>query len=389
VKTITLKKNEDHRIVGGHLWVFSNEIGSIDGQPEAGDIAVLRNHAGKFLGKGFYHPHSLIAFRLLTRIEEEIDFHFFRKRIESALALRRQVYPGSETFRLVNGESDFLPGLIIDRYEEYISLQTFSFGMDQRSTLICDVIESLFHPRGIVERNEMPLRTLESLPQRKGVLRGTCDPVIVTEHEINYSVDLLEGQKTGLFLDQRENRHAIRRYAAGSRVLDCCCNDGGFALNAAVAGARETVGIDVSEPAVQRASSNASLNDLSDRVRFIAADMFAYLSDALSANERFDVINLDPPSFAKNKKSVAQAKRGYKELHASALGILNPGGILATASCSHHINDETFLSIIDSCARSAGRRILLLEWHGAAPDHPVLPAMQETRYLKFGIFRVE
>ncbi len=389
MKTITLKKNEDHRITGGHLWVFSNEIAKIDGEPVAGDIAILRNHAGKSLGAGFYNPHSLIAFSLLTRVEEEIDFHFFRKRMESALALRHQVYAGSETFRLVNGESDFLPGLIIDKYEGYLSIQTFSFGMDKRLTLICDVAESLVHPKGIVERNEMPLRALESLPERNGILRGTCDPVIVTEHELKYTVDLLEGQKTGLFLDQRENRYAIRRYAPGARVLDCCCNDGGFALNAAAAGARESVGIDVSESAVRRASANASLNNLTTRVRFLTADMFAYLNDAQSANERFDLINLDPPSFAKNKKSVTQAKRGYKELHTAALRLLNPGGILATSSCSHHITDETFLSIIDTCARSADRRMVLLEWHGAAPDHPVLPAMPESRYLKFGIFRVE
>lgn len=388
-KIIKLKKHEDRRIVSGHLWVFSNEILKIDGEPEAGDIVELCNHSGKVLGRGLYNPHSLIAFRLLTRGEEEIDFHFFRKRIESALALRKRIYPGAEAFRVVHGESDFLPGLIIEKYGRDICLQTFSFGMDRRLTLICDVIESLFNPGAIVERNETPIRALEMLPQQKGILRGSCEPIVITEYNIKYAVDLLAGQKTGMFLDQRENRYALRRYVQGSRVLDCCCNDGAFALNAAAGGAEETIGIDVSEPAVQRASGNATLNNLTKQVRFMAADMFSYLNEGVARNEQFDVINLDPPSFAKSKKSVAKARRGYKELHAAALRILKPGGILATASCAHHIDDGTFLSIIHSCAISARRNLSLLEWHGAAPDHPVLPAMPETHYLKFGIFRVE
>ena len=388
-KNVKLKKHEEHRIADGHLWVFSNEISAINGAPEAGDIVDLQDHAGKFLGKGFYNPHSLIAFRLLTGDDEEIDFHFFRKRIESALALRKKIYAGGDTFRLVHGESDFLPGLIADRYSHYICIQTFSFGMDKRTTLICDVIDSLLHPKGIIERNETPLRSLEKLVQQKGILRGACEPVVITEHDLRYTVDLLGGQKTGLFLDQRENRYALRRYADGARVLDCCCNDGGFALNAGVAGAQECLGVDISGPAVQRATGNAALNNLSNQVRFIEADMFTFLGEAATANEQFDVVNLDPPSFAKSRKTVSQAKRGYKELHTAALRILKPGGILATASCSHHIESETFLSIIQSCALAAHRRLSLLEWHGAAPDHPVLPAMPETHYLKFGIFRVE
>ena len=386
-KIITLKKNEDRRITNGHLWAFSNEIGKIEGEMQAGDIVEIRNHAGKSLGIGFYNPHSLIAFRLLSRQHEEIDFQFFRKRIESALALRRKLYPNSETFRLVHGEGDFLPGLIIDKYNDHISIQTFSYGMDRRLTLICDVLESILQPKGIYERNEAQIRLLEGLDQKKGVLRGTVDESTISEYGLKFSVDLVEGQKTGFFLDQRENRRAIRRYCRGARVLDCFCNDGGFGIHAAFADAQEIIGIDISETAVERANENAKLNGL-ERVHFLAGDAFEYLKHTLETKQKFDMIVLDPPSFAKNKRTVLNAKRGYREIHEKAFSLLHEGGILATASCSHHIYEATFLEIINDAARTTGRTIQLLEWHGAAPDHPVLPAMPETRYLKFGIFRV-
>jgi len=387
-KVITLKKNEDHRIVNGHLWAFSNEIARIEGEPQIGDIVQLRNHASHILGLGIFNPNSLIAVRLMTREEEEIDFHFFRRKIETALSLRRKLFPDSETFRLIHGEADFLPGLIIDKYNDCLSLQTLSYGMDKRLTLICDVLESLLHPKGIIERNETAIRLLEGLELRKGVLRGAIEPVTITEHGLQYELDLLEGQKTGFFLDQRENRKAIRRYAKGGTVLDCFCNDGGFALNAVHGEARNVTAVDISEPAIARATKNAGINRLEGRQQFIAADVFTFLKDSVGRNETYDLIVLDPPSFTKNKKTVRQGIRGYKEIHEHAFKLLNPGGILATASCSHHIFDDTFLQIVSDSARSAGRAINLLEWHGAAPDHPVLPAMPETRYLKFAIFHV-
>lgn len=387
--SITLKKNEDRRILKGHLWVFSNEIKSIEETPQAGDIVELRNHAGVFLGKGVYNPNSLIAVRLLSRNRDEpIDFQFFKQRIESALQIRQLMYPKGDTYRVVHGEADFLPGLIIDKYDDLLSLQTFSFGMDRRMTLLCDVLESLLHPRSIIERNETMFRQLEGLQQKKGLLRGTEHRTTIHENTIAYEVDLLEGQKTGFFLDQRENRRAFRRYVRGMRVLDCFCNDGGFSLNAASAGAREAVGIDSSESAVHNATRNAQLNKLEKVANFVCGDVFDFLKSAAARGEQFDVINLDPPSFAKNKRTVIKAKRGYSELHSLAFSVLRPNGILSTASCSHHIFEETFLDIINSSARKSHREISLLEWHGAAPDHPVLPAMPETRYLKYGIFRV-
>ncbi|MBI1804762.1 MAG: class I SAM-dependent rRNA methyltransferase [Ignavibacteria bacterium] len=387
-KIVTLKKNEDKRIQNGHLWAFSNEIETIDGEPQVGDIVHLHNHAGQFLGLGLFNPNSLIAIRLLSREEEKIDFQFFHRRIETALALRRKLYPNAETFRLVHGEADFLPGLIIDKYNEFLSIQTFSYGMDKRLTLMCDVVESLLHPKGIVERNEALIRTLEGLDQHKGVIRGAIEPVTISEYGIKYQIDLLEGQKTGFFLDQRENRKAIRRYAKGGRVLDCFCNDGGFALNAAYSDATDVVAIDISAPTVERASQNAAANHLDAKTHFIARDAFLFLKEAVEKKERYDLVILDPPSFAKNKKTVLKAIRGYKEIHQYAFQLLSAGGILATASCSHHIFEETFLEIIAASARLSGRTVNLLEWHGAAPDHPVLPAMPETRYLKFGVFHV-
>jgi 23S rRNA (cytosine1962-C5)-methyltransferase len=387
-KIVILKKNEDRRIQTGHLWVFSNEIEKTDGDPQAGDIVELRNHVRHFLGSGLYNPHSLIAVRLLARQpDEQVDFQFFHKRIEAALHLRKKLYPNAETFRLVHGESDFLPGLIVDKYNEYLSIQTFSLGMDKRLTLICDVLESILHPKGIIERNDVIIRMLEGLEQRKGIIRGTVGPTIISEYGIKYRIDLLEGQKTGYFLDQRENRKAIRRYAHGGRVLDCFCNLGGFSLNAAYGEAREVIGIDVSDTAIKLAEQNGKLNGLN--ARFEVGDVFEYLQEAVGANQKFDLIILDPPSFAKNRKSVRRAKRGYKEINEQTFRLLNAGGILATASCSHHVFEETFLEIITESARAAGRNINQLEWRGAAPDHPVLPAMPETRYLKFGIFQVE
>lgn len=385
-KQIILKKNEDHRVVAGHPWVFSNEVQEIKGAPTIGDIVELRATSGLSLGIGLYNPHSLITFRMLSQTVEEIGYEFFHRRIQAAFDLRKVLYPNSETFRLVHGESDFLPGLVIDKFNEYLSIQTFAYGMDTRLPMICDALESLLHPSGIVERNESSLRTLERLELKKGILRGTSAPTIISEHDLHYNVDPLEGQKTGFFLDQRENRFAIRRFVESASVLDCFCNDGGFALNAAAAGALSVIGIDISGEAVSRARHNAQINSL-DTVQFEQHDVFDKLESYASSNTQFDVIVLDPPSFAKNRKTVPAAKRGYKDLHTRAFRVLRKGGILLSASCSHHIEPDVFLSLIDESARKAGRSLQLLEWRGAAPDHPTLPAVRETQYLKFGVFR--
>ncbi|RCK77667.1 MAG: LSU m5C1962 methyltransferase RlmI [Ignavibacteriae bacterium] len=387
-KIIKLKKGEDKRIKNGHLWVFSNEIQQIQGEPSTGDIVELRTYSGEYLGKGFYNAHSLITFRLLTRIEEEIDFQFYKNKIEQALELRKRIYPEYRSYRVVYGESDFLPGLIIDKYNDYLSVQVYSSGIDKHLTLICDVIESIFKPKGIIERSESPLRELEGLKPKKGILRGKIEKIMIKENNLNFYVDLIEGQKTGFYFDQRENRFAIRRYSEGARVLDCFCNDGGFALNAASAGASEVIGVDISDSSIQRAVYNSEINNFSNKCKFIKADVFEFLNEAEIKKEKYDLIVLDPPSFTKSKKNISTAKVGYRNINTRAMKLLKPNGILATASCSHHIDDEMFLDIIQSSAKNAKRTLRLLEFHGAAPDHPILISMPETKYLKFGIFEV-
>jgi 23S rRNA (cytosine1962-C5)-methyltransferase len=387
-KNIVLKKNEEHRIQAGHQWVFSNEIQTINGAPKSGDIVEIVRHDMKRLGIGFYNSHSLIAVRFLSAEDEEIDFKFFERRILSALSLRKKLYPRTATFRLVHGESDFLSGLIVDKYNEYLSVQTFSAGMDSRLTLICDVLVSIFSPRGIVERNESPLRALEELPARKGILRGTVEPTIIELHDLKFRVDLLEGQKTGFFLDQRENRAALRPFSKDAEVLDCFCNEGGFGIYAAHFGARGVKGVDSSEYAVEKSKVNATLNNVPSAT-FHCADVFETLAATNGEKKEYDLVVLDPPSFTKNRKTVTTAVKGYKELNTSALKIIRPGGTLATASCSHHIEEETFLNIINDSAVKSGRKVRLLHFGGAAPDHPTLPAMPETKYLKFALLSVE
>jgi len=387
-KLIKLKKGEEKRILSGHLWVFSNEIKEIQGNPQVGDIVNLYKYTGEFIGKGFYNPNSLIIFRLLTLYDEDIDFNFFKKKIENALGLRKKIFPNSNTYRVVNGESDFLPGLIIDKYDKHLVIQTYSYGMDCRLTLICNVLESLFNPNGIIQRDESQLRKLEGLTNKSKLLSGNYDKPIISLHEIDYQVDLIGGQKTGLFLDQRENHFVIRRYAKDTKVLDCFCNDGGFSLNAAIAGCKSVVAVDLSESAINRAKKNTEINKLNDKINFVIEDVFKFLKIKIDENEKFDLVILDPPSFTKTKKNVPTAKKGYIEINMGALMMINSGGFLATASCSHHIDDTTFLELINKSAYLANKIIRLLEWKSASPDHPILPSMPETKYLKFGIFEV-
>jgi 23S rRNA (cytosine1962-C5)-methyltransferase len=384
---IILKKNEEHRLAAGHLWIFSNEVASVRGTPESGSVVELLRADEKFLGIGFFNPHSLIAFRLLSTDREEITPRFFEKRIQRADALRQRFSPNATAYRMVYGESDFLPGLTIDRYNEYLSLQILSAGMETHLNVICDVLEDMFHPKAIVARNDVGARTLEQLPLEKKVLRGTVEKTIISEDDVKFSVDVLNGQKTGFFLDQRENRKAARRYVAGARVLDCFCNEGGFSVHAAKAGAKEIISVDSSEQALAHAATNTHLNQV-ENVSFVAGDAFDILQKFDTGNERFDVVILDPPSFTKSKKTIATALKGYKEIHMRAFGLIKPGGFLITASCSHHITEEAFLDVIQQSALKRNRKIQMLEFRGAGPDHPNHPAMPETRYLKFAIFSV-
>ena len=324
----------------------------------------------------------------MTWNDEEITPLLFAQRISSALSLRQRLYPESETYRLIHGESDFLPGLIIDRFNDLFSIQTLSAGVDMRLDIITQSIIELFRPTAIIEKNDSSLRTLEGLPARSGFLYGSGSSTTIDIDGIKFTIDVLEGQKTGFFLDQRENRKTIRKYTKGTTVLDCFCNDGGFALNAAAGGASNIEGVDSSDSAITRARTNVGNNGFESRCTFRVDDVFETLRNAVDQHRSFDTIVLDPPSFTKSRKTVNTAKRGYAEINTMAMKILPQGGVLATASCSHHITEETFLDILKESATSAGRQLQLLEWHGAAPDHPVLPIMPETLYLKFGVFRI-
>ena len=384
---IVLRKKEDRRLRGGHPWVFSNEIRETRGSPGTGDVVAVLDAGGHLLGIGFYHPHSLIAVRLLARSEEDIDGDFFRRRIAAALETRARLYPGETAYRLVHGESDFLPGLVVDRYNDLLVVQTTSSGMDRNLPAVYSILEELLHPEAIIERNESPLRDLEGLPQRKGFVSGTKHTTEIRIHGVTYLVDALEGQKTGFFLDQRDNRKAVAALTGGLAVLDCFCNEGGFALSAAQAGAATVTGVDASERAVERARANALRNGLRG-CGFEAADAFDFLKSLRAAGASFDLIVLDPPSFTRNRKTVPQARQGYLDLHRSALALLRRPGFLCTASCSYHLTAETFLEVIERACQDAERPVQLLEWRGASADHPVLPAVPETHYLKFGIFRI-
>ena len=387
---VVLRRREEKRILTGHAWVFSNEIDKIEGEPPAGSVVAVTRADGKLVGYGLFNPKSLIAVRIFSRRAPAIDAAFLGERLRKARDLRERLYPGADGYRLVHGESDGLPGLVVDRYGDALSIQTLSLGMDLLKERICDGLQELLHPVAIVERNESALREYEGLPRLGGLLRGTLpEPVRIHESDVLFEIDLLHGHKTGFYYDQRENRMALRRFAPGTRVLDVYCHDGAFALHAARAGAREVTGIDVAEEALGRARRNAELNGLDGICRFEAADAPEALRLLHDAGERFDLIILDPPSFTRSKKAVAAARRGYVDVNRRAIRILSRGGILATASCSHHITDETFLECVQEASIGVDRSLRLLEWRSQAPDHPVLPAMTETRYLKFAILQVD
>lgn len=387
---IRLKPREERRILGGHAWVFSNEIDRIEGSAAAGSAVAVARSDGRLVGYGFWNPKSLIAARIYSRREPEFGRAQIAERIGRAAALRERLYPGSDAFRLVHGESDGLPGLVIDRYGRTFCLQTHCLGIDLLKETVADAIGDLFGAVSIVERNESHLRVLEGLPLTSGLMRGDPPGVVtIREGDLSFEIEPLGGHKTGFYYDQRENRLAARRFAPGARVLDAYCHTGAFALHLARAGAREAIGIDVSAEAVRAARRNAEINGLSEACRFETGDAAEAMAAMRDAGERFDLIVLDPPSFTRSKKNVPAAKRAYTDVNRRALRLLARGGILVTASCSHHITDETFLDSVREAAVSVDRTPRLLEWRSQAPDHPVLPAMPETRYLKLAILQVD
>jgi 23S rRNA (cytosine1962-C5)-methyltransferase len=390
MKSIILKSKSGKRFKQGHPWIFSNELEKPSDRPGAGDIVALRQQDGTFLAYGFYHPHSLIAFRALTGNEQEPDQQLFSELLEQAIQLRNKVYPDANARRLVHSESDGLPGLIVDQFDNVLSVQVNSAGMESNLDLILNLLSKKLSPAVIVTRNDSSLRKLEGLPQFTGVWQSDEKDVraLIAEYDINYEVDVIHGQKTGFFIDQRENRYAFRRFIEqGDRVLDAFCNDGGFALNAVVAGAAHVDAVDISESALVRAEKNADINQLSDRIRFNKADVMKWLP-GLKPEQLYDVVNIDPPAFASNRKSIPIARKAYRKLHGSAMQVLKAGGILSTACCSHHISEADFLDSIQQAAVRNGRQCQILFRGGSPADHPVLLAMPESGYLKFHVLRV-
>jgi 23S rRNA (cytosine1962-C5)-methyltransferase len=387
MKTIKLKQKEERRILRGHPWVFSNEFERPATIFEPGDIVDVLDFSSRFVGRGYINPHSLIAVRILTRKQEEIDGEFLRRRIAAARALRMDLGFG-ESFRAVFSEGDGLPGLIVDKYADTLVIQSSTAGIDR---LLNDTVAALkeeYAPRTIILRNDVASRELEGLSQEKRVIEGALSgPVTIDESGISYKVDVLEGQKTGFFFDQRENRLAFKSYVQGRRMLDCFCYVGAWSLTAAKAGAAEVIGLDSSEKAISLARENAALNSL--KAEFKTADVFDELRAFEKQRERFGCIVLDPPAFVKSRSKVREALKGYKEINLRAVKLLEPGGVLVTCSCSHHIDQELFREMLIDAVFSAGRHARLLEMRSQARDHPMLLAARETQYLKCAILMIE
>lgn len=386
IPLIRLKRKEENRVLAGHLWVFSNEIERIDGQPRTGDVVEVKSARSEQIGFGFYNPRTLIAVRLFSKQFIEPDRSFFVDRLHSALDLRNRLFT-VPFYRLIYGESDFLPGLIVDRFDSLFSVSIYSAAMESRKDLIYGALKELFSPTAVYERNESGTRELEGLPVLKSVVYGDEQTVEYDEEGVTYRINPFRGQKTGFYFDQRLNRIFSRRFGRGAEVLDLFSNEGGFGLNLGHAGAERVVAVDSSDSAVKAAGGNAELNGLNNFTAE-ASDVHSYLEKMISDGRTFDVVVCDPPNFTKNRKSVMTAKAGYRRLHENIFKVLKPHGILLTASCSHHIFRQTFEDIVSISARGSGRTIQLLYRAGASPDHPVLPGMPETEYLKFDAFCV-
>jgi 23S rRNA (cytosine1962-C5)-methyltransferase len=385
---VTLKRGADKQLQKGYPWVFANQIYATSGDPTSGDVVEIVSGEGKVYGLGLYHESSLIAIRFLTRDpEQSIDADFFRKRLERALSIRNAAFGDSDSYRVVFSESDGMPGTIIDRYGDVFTWTCISYGMEQRREEILDQLAFLVGPRAVVERNDNSLREKDGLPQGRGVIRGEVDsPITIDEYGLRFQVDVLEGPKTGFFMDQRLHRLAVRRMARDRRVLDVFCADGGFGLNAAHGGARSVHFMDVSDGALERVASNARLNGLTRDVTTEQADALDRLGDMAGDTGQYDMIILDPPAFAKSRKQVEGAIKAYQRININAMQMLPPGGILATASCSQAVAEADFLKIIRYAAKKTGTRLRLLHRGSQPPDHPVLDAMPETHYLKFYLF---
>ncbi len=383
-----LRKKIAPRIANGHPWVYGNEVEKIEGDVVAGDIVDVYYSAEKYAGRGYINPQSQILVRLLTRKQETIDEAFFHQKIAKAWAYRQKL-GYTENCRLVFGEADELPALIIDKFNEYFVIQTLSLGMDRWKDAIVRSLETIFSPKGIYERNDVPVRQLEGLPLQKGFLSAAFDTNIqIVENGLKFLVDLENGQKTGYFLDQQDNRRAIQNIVKGADVLGAFTYTGTFEIHAAAYGAKSVLGLDISENAVAQANKNAALNGLDSICKFEAMNAFDVLKQWGKDGRKYDVVMLDPPAFTKSRESIGKAITGYKEINLRGMKLLRNGGFLVTSSCTNLVNPEMFLSAIDQAAKDARKRIRQVVFQAQSSDHPIIWGMENTNYLKFLIVEV-
>ncbi len=383
---VYLKKNEERRIAAGHSWVYANEVARIEGKDKNGSLAEVYSNDGRFLGKGYINHASKILVRIFIRGNETDDKNFFLARISSAWEYRKKL-GYANCCRAVFAEADGLPALIVDKYGDYLSVQFLSLGMDMRKQLICDCLTEVFAPKGIFERSDVALRKKEGLDEVKGTLYGEVpDEVEIEENGLKMLVDIKNGQKTGYFLDQKENRFAARRYAAGGDVLDCFCNSGGFSVNCATT-ARSVTACDISESALKSVRKNAAINNL-DNIQTVCGDAFTLLRTFRKEGKKFDLVILDPPAFCKSAAEVQDAYRGYKDINIQGMKLVKEGGFLITCSCSHYMTAALFERMLKEAAKESGRTVRTAEIKTQAPDHPSLLCEDETHYLKFYVLNI-
>ena len=392
--TVILKKGEGRTLKAGGLWVFDNEIAKIDGEFENGDIVAVLDFDGYFMGYGFINTKSKITVRLLTRKKDDVvDEKFIEKRVRDAWNYRKDTIDTSSC-RIIFGEADFLPGIVVDKFSDVLVVESLALGIDKLKPVILDCLKKVLDEdhitvRGVYERSDAKVRQNEGMERYKGFIGREFDTKVeIVENGVHYYVDVRDGQKTGFFLDQKNNRKSVQRIVKDKTVLDCFTHTGSFALNAGYAGAKEVLGVDASDLAVEQARENAQLNNLQDRVKFMTADVFDLLPKLEEEGKKYDVVILDPPAFTKSRSSIKNAVKGYREINLRGLKLVKDRGYLVTCSCSHFMDPELFAKTIKEAAHGAHKRLRQVEFRTQAPDHPILWAADESYYLKFYIFQV-
>ena len=391
---VTLKKGEGRALKQGGPWIYDNEVASIVGNFEDGDIVLVHDFDGYPLGRGFINRNSKLIVRMMTRDKDtQVDEAFIRMRVKNAWEYRKKVVDTSSC-SVIFGEADFLPGIVVDKFADVLVVESLALGIDRFKVMIVDILKELMeedgiHIRGVYERSDAKVREQEGMERYKGFIGEPFDTKVeIVENGVRYYVDVKDGQKTGFFLDQKYNRQAVAKLCKGARVLDCFTHTGSFALNAGMAGAAHVTGVDASELGVAQAQENAALNGLEDRVEFLCADVFDLLPELEKKGEKYDVVILDPPAFTKSRSSIKKAVRGYREINLRGMKLVKDGGYLATCSCSHFMDYELFTQTIGQAARNVHKRLRQVEFRTQAPDHPILWGAGDSYYLKFYIFQV-